>query len=154
MPKKQPPFDDPAVRAVFDAYPPKLRADLLALRALILDTAAKTDGVGPLVETLKWGQPSYLPARPRIGTTVRIDALKHRPDGYALFVHCQSRLADAFRQLYPGQFTFDGNRALLFTAGQPRPDDALTHCIALALTHHLRKRRPKAGHDKAAANAG
>ena len=150
MPKKQPPFDDPAVRAVFDAYPPKLRADLLALRALILDTAAKTDGVGPLVETLKWGQPSYL----RIGTTVRIDALKDRPDGYALFVHCQSRLADAFRQLYPDQFTFDGNRALLFTTGQPRPDDALKHCIALALTHHLRKRRPKAGHDEAAANAG
>lgn len=153
MPQKQRPFDDPAVKAVFDAYPPAPRADLLALRALILDTAATTDGVGPLVETLKWGQPAYLPARPRVGTTVRIDALRDRPDGYALFVHCQSRLTDTFRQLYPGQFTFDGNRALLFTAGQPRADDALKHCIALALTHHLRKRRPKTGHDKAAATA-
>lgn len=150
MPKKKRPFDDPAVKAVFDAYPPPLRADLLALRALILDTAAETDGVGPLVETLKWGQPSYLPARPRIGTTVRIDALKDRADGYALFVHCQSRLAETFRQRYPDQFTFDGNRALLFTQGQPLPRDALEHCIALALTLHLRKRRPKAGHDKVA----
>jgi hypothetical protein len=37
---------DPAVAAVFGAYPKPLKAKLLALRRLILDTAAATKGVG------------------------------------------------------------------------------------------------------------
>jgi hypothetical protein len=51
---------DSTVEAVFDAYPRPVRAKLLALRRLILDTAKRTEGVGRLQETLKWGQPSYL----------------------------------------------------------------------------------------------
>ncbi|MGI9414318.1 MAG: hypothetical protein ACR2PM_11650 [Hyphomicrobiales bacterium] len=53
-------IQDPDVRAVFDSYPKQTRDRLLALRGLILDTAARTEGVGALEETLKWGQPSYL----------------------------------------------------------------------------------------------
>jgi len=48
-------FANPAVAAVFAAYPARVRAKLLALRRLILETAAKTPGVGALEETLKWG---------------------------------------------------------------------------------------------------
>ena len=50
-------FANPAVEAVFDAYPEPARGRLMALRRLILETAAATEGVGPLEETLKWGQP-------------------------------------------------------------------------------------------------
>lgn len=39
---------DPAVDAVFGAYPKPLNERLLALRRLILDTAAATKGVGAL----------------------------------------------------------------------------------------------------------
>src|SRR3954465_10661154 len=69
-------FADPAVAAVFAAYPVVLRKRLMVLRALVLDVAAKTGGVGRLTETLKWGQPSYLTPETKSGTTVRIDRLK------------------------------------------------------------------------------
>ncbi|WP_421726447.1 DUF1801 domain-containing protein [Bauldia sp.] len=131
---------DPAVAAVFDSYPPRLRKKLKALRALILKTAADTDGVGPLTETLKWGQPSYLTEATGSGTTVRIDAVKGAPHRYALYVHCQTRLVEAFRELYPDQLTYEGNRAILFDANRPVPETPLRHCIAMALTYHARKK--------------
>ena len=53
-------FTDPRVASRFKAYPSTVRSKLMALRELLLDTAAKTTGVGKLTETLKWGQPSYL----------------------------------------------------------------------------------------------
>jgi hypothetical protein len=56
---------DPAVDAVFSAYPKPVKAKLLALRRLIFDTAKATEGVGALEETLKWGQPSYLRRKPK-----------------------------------------------------------------------------------------
>ena len=133
-------FTDPAVAAVFDGYPAALQKRLLALRALVFDVAARTEGVGPLTETLKWGQPSYLTQATRSGSTVRIDRLK-KGDGYAIYFHCQSGLVPAFRELYPDTFRFDGKRALLFEAGERLPVRALSHCIGLALTHHLRKQR-------------
>ena len=134
-----PGFDDPAVAAVFEAYPERLRGPLLALRRLIFETAAETEGVGQLVETLKWGQPAYLTERPRTGSTIRIDALKDRPDGYALFVHCQSRLVPSYRERYGDVLSFDGTRAILLSADESPPEAILRHCIALALTYHRRK---------------
>jgi hypothetical protein len=131
-------FADPAVAAVFKAYPAALRKRLLALRELVFDVAARTEGVGALTETLKWGQPSYLTAETRSGTTVRIDRLK-TGDGYAIYFHCQSGLVPKFRELYPQAFRFEGKRALLFAADARLPLRALRHCIGLALTHHLRK---------------
>jgi hypothetical protein len=130
-------FADPAVADVFKGYPAGLRHRLLALRELVLDVAAKTEGVGPLTETLKWGQPSYRAEETRSGTTVRID--RHRKgDAYAIYFHCQSGLVPRFRELYPDAFRFEGKRALLFEPTDRLPVRALRHCIALALTHHLR----------------
>lgn len=130
-------FADPAVAAVFKAYPAGLRRKLMDLRALVFEVAAGTDGVGRLTETLKWGQPSYLTEETRSGTTVRIDHLK-KADGYALYVHCQSGLVPKFRALYPDTFRYEGKRALLFDTDARLPLPELRHCIALALTHHLR----------------
>ncbi|WP_428665748.1 DUF1801 domain-containing protein [Reyranella sp.] len=130
-------FADPAVAAVFKAYPADLRRKLMELRALVFEVAACTDGVGRLTEALKWGQPSYLTEETRSGTTVRIDRLK-RGDGYALYVHCQSGLVPKLRQLYPDTFRYEGKRALLFESDARLPLPELRHCIGLALTHHLR----------------
>jgi hypothetical protein len=77
-------FADPAVAAVFSAYPEPLQTRLLALRRLILDTAMTTNGVGALEETLKWGQPSYLTTATKSGSTVRIDRIKS-PAGHYNF---------------------------------------------------------------------
>ena len=132
-------FGDARVAAVFKDYPPDLRTRLMALRELVFDTAAATSGVGPLDETLKWGQPSYLTTESGSGTTVRIDRLKNG-DGYAIYFHCQSGLVDQFRTIYPDTFTYEGKRAIVLEAKDRVPTRALGHCIALALTHHLRKK--------------
>ena len=47
-----------AFRRAFSAFPDEVKNGLLHLRALIFDVAARTEGVGRLEETLKWGQPA------------------------------------------------------------------------------------------------
>src|SRR5471032_1639921 len=132
-------FSDPAVAAVFAAYPKPLKAKLLAVRRLIFDTAAATKGVGRLEETLKWGQPSYLTAETKSGSTIRIDRVKSAANQYAIYFHCQTNLVETFRALYPSQFSYGGNRCILFDAADKLPEAALRHCVALALTYHLNK---------------
>jgi Domain of unknown function (DU1801) len=132
---------DPAVDAVFDAYPKPLKAKLLALRRLILDTAKTTKGVGALQETLKWGQPSYLTPETKSGSTIRIDQVKSTAGQYAVYFHCQTDLVETFRQLYPKEFSYGGNRSILLNAQDAIPEAALRHCVALALTYHLTKRK-------------
>lgn len=139
-PDNAPPIKKIEVAAVFESYPPKVRARLLKLRELIYTTAAATAGVGPLEETLKWGQPSFLPAS-RSGTTIRIDSDPSRPEEYALYVHCQTDLITAFRRTFPDTFTFDGKRAIVFQAKDKLPVKETKQCIAMALRYHLDKKQ-------------
>jgi hypothetical protein len=130
---------DPAVDAVFSAYPNPVKARLQALRRLIFETAANTAGVGPLDESLKWGQPSYLTSESKSGSTVRIDQVKGEPGRYAVYFHCQTDLVETFRELYP-KLRYGGNRCILLDAREKLPEAELRHCVALALTYHSRKR--------------
>ena len=136
---------DPAVDAVFGAYPKPLKTKLLALRRLIFDTARTTKGVGALEETLKWGQPSYLTPETKSGSTIRIDQVKSAANRYAVYFHCQTDLVETFRELYPTEFSYGGNRSILLNAEDAVPEQALRHCVALALTYHLNKRKPRRG---------
>lgn len=135
-------FSNPAVAAVFDAYPSDVRAQLLALRELIFEVAASTPGVGALQETLKWGEPAYLTPHTKSGSTLRIGYRSSRPNEYAMYVNCQTTLIDTFRAMFDGEFNFEGNRAVVFQVGDTPPADALALCIAAALTYHLNKRQP------------
>ena len=130
-----------AVDAVFRAYPAPLRRKLAAVRRLILDTARKTEGVGTIEETLKWGQPSFLTSQTGSGSTIRIDALKSDPGRYALYFHCRTNLVSTFRNIYPESFHYEGNRAIVLRADDALPEKPLRHCIALALTYHRDRRR-------------
>ena len=132
---------DPAVDAVFSAYPKPLKAKLLALRRLIFDTAKATKGVGALHETLKRGQPSYLTAETKSGSTIRIDQVKSAANRYAVYFHCQTDLVETFRELYPNEFSYGGNRSILLDASDELPEYAVRQCVALALTYHLNKRK-------------
>ncbi len=118
-----------AVAAAFAAHSPALRARLLRLRKIILATAAKMDGIGEIAETLKWGQPSY---RAKTGSSVRVGAAK---DGRcALYFICHTGLVATFRELYPA-LAYEGGRAILLDARKSIPEDALRHCISLALSY-------------------
>jgi hypothetical protein len=70
-------FSDPAVEAVFSAYPRPLQSKLLALRRLIFDTAKATKGVGALQETLKWGSRAI--SRPRRRAAARSGSTATNP---------------------------------------------------------------------------
>jgi len=123
-----------AVADVFAAYPAAARTRLLRLRKIVRDTAAKMDGVA-LEETLKWGQPAYLA---KGGSTIRIDALKKDPKHVAMYFICHTDLIATFRELYP-ELTYDGNRAILMNARGKLPEDALRHCVSLALTYRSKR---------------
>lgn len=118
----------PEIARIFDAHPPRLRARLMRLRKLILDTA-KTVGAGEIEETLRWGQPSYLAKK---GSTIRIDAAGD--GGVAIYFICHTDLVARFRERYP-ELSYEGNRAILLDARGPFPETALSHCVALALTY-------------------
>ena len=131
---------DAKVAAAFSSHPKRLREKLLALRRLIFDTAKATDGVGPLEETLKWGQVSYLTSETKSGSTIRIDQVKAEPERYAIYFHCQTNLVETFRELYP-ELSYGGNRCILLDTADELPKDELRHCVGLALTYHLNRRK-------------
>lgn len=128
-------FSDPAVAAAFDKFGEPERTRLLALRDLIYDTAAATPESGKIVESLKWGQPSFATVEPVSGTPIRLGIPKGRGGTVALYVHCGTSLIDTFKSHYAGTLRFDGKRAVLFDVSKPLPSDAVRHCIALALTY-------------------
>ena len=71
---------------------------------MILTTAATTQGVGELQETLKWGEPAYVTAETGSGSTIRIDWKKSEPDQYAMYFNCNTNLVATFRTLFPHDF--------------------------------------------------
>ena len=109
------------------------------LKALICEVAAGAPEIGPLEESLKWGEQSFTPLKRNVGSSVRIQP---RDDGAAaLMFICHTNLVEEFRGLYPDVLNYEGNRAIVL-ARDDRPDrQALSHCIALALTYKLRKKR-------------
>jgi hypothetical protein len=132
------PFAHAEVAAKFNAYPPDVRAKLLALRELVFQAAAAVAGVGEIEESLKWGEPAYA-ARNKRGSTVRMDWKKKCPDQYAMYFNCQTNLVETFRTLFPNDFTFAGNRALVFKLQDEVPGEAVALCVVAAFTYHARK---------------
>jgi Domain of unknown function (DU1801) len=135
------PIEPPAaVLATYASYPAALRRRILALRDLVLDVAATTPGVGPIEESLKWGEPAFVTAQSKSGSTIRIAWKKSQPTQYMMLFNCQTTLVDSFRTVFPTAFTFAGNRALVFDEHKEVPVAALRICVAMALTYHANSR--------------
>lgn len=133
------PFADPQVQAKFAAYPAFARSRLLELRELIFFMAQETSGVGELEETLKWGEPAYLTKNGR-GSTIRIDWKSRSPGTCAIYFNCRTSLVDTFKSMFPKDFAFEGNRALVVPLEDELPADSISICLAAALTYHARAR--------------
>jgi hypothetical protein len=134
---------DPNVQAAFNMFSPGVRKKLMQLRKLIFDVASATEGVGELEETLKWGQPSYLTIVSKSGSTIRISREKKTAGDFAIYFKCQTSLVATFKELYQNKFRYEGNRAILFNVDDKIPVPELSHCIAMALTYHLNKKKKK-----------
>jgi hypothetical protein len=130
---------DPAVAEVFASYPPAIRKQLTKVRRLIFQTAAATDGVGPVTEALRWGEPAYLTLASKSGSTIRLGWNKAAPAQWAIYFNCQTNLVDSFRTRFP-ELRFDGNRAVIFETTEALPAETLAECVAAALTYHRTKR--------------
>lgn len=129
------------VAAVFEAFPDPVGKSLMAVRSLIFETAEAMDGVGPVTETLKWGEPAYLTAKTRSGSTIRLGVPKSDPNRAAVFFNCNTTLVPTFRDRFPTAFDYLGNRALLLPGDQNAARDVLGLCLAMALRYHMTKSR-------------
>lgn len=129
------------VRAVFDAWPKEARAPLLELRTIIYSTASRTPGVGPLEEALRWGEPAYLTSQSRSGSTIRIGWKPARPTQVAMYFHCRTNLLATFRTIFPGEFVYEGDRAIVLGVDEAFDRDALAMCVAASLRYRLDRAR-------------
>jgi len=121
------------VKQLLESYPAEATEKLRELRQLIIDTAKETEGVDQLLETTKWGEPSYLT---RSGSTIRMDWKQKTPDAYYLYFICTTELVGTFRFVFGDELQFEGDRAIVLSLHEPLPAAALKKCIALALTYH------------------
>lgn len=122
---------DPKVAAAYDAFPPEVRNMAIILRALIYDVALQTHAVGPLHETLKWGQPAFLTSVTKSGSTLRIGA--PRTGGCALYAHCATTIISSYVATFPDADKIEGNRAVHFS----QPDDIVPARLRLLIRHAL-----------------
>ena len=127
------------VAEVLASYPPKVAKRLQALRKIILTTADRLD-IGEVVETLKWNEVSYLPAKSGIGSTLRMGYSEKTPQQYFLYVHCGTNLIDMCRTLFP-ELSYQGNRAIAFDLNQPPPSDVVAMLAEMTLTYHRNRRK-------------
>ena len=129
----------PQVALVIKSYPKNVQKQALALRALIFSTAQQDKRIGPLTETLKWREPSYLTQVTKSGTTLRFDWKAKAPEKIGIFVNCKTTLIDDFRSLFDKALTFEGSRAIWLNVNKPLPRDILQICIGKTLTYHMDK---------------
>ena len=130
---------DAAVAQVLAGYPPAVRKRLQQVRKIVLETAEQLD-IGDVVETLKWNEIAYLPAKSGVGSTLRMGYTNKSPEHYMLFVHCGTNLLDTFKTLFP-ELTLQGNRAVVFDLAKPPPRDAVAMLTEMTLTYHRNKRK-------------
>lgn len=133
---------NPEIELVFNNYPDLIRKKMLNLRSLILKAASEIEEISNLEETLKWGEPSYLAKN---GSTIRIDWKKNKPDQYAIYFKCTSKLVPTFKMIYKDIFRFESNRAIIFQVEDEIPEVELKKCITAALTYHKVKHLPTLG---------
>lgn len=134
-----PKFKNPIVKNVFWEADKEVRVKLLFLRELIFKTSKELKEVGEIEESLKWGEPSYVPIKPKVGSPIRINKIKNS-NQYAMFFNCNSNLVPTYKQIYPKTFNYGGNRSIIFNLKDEIPVKELSHCISLALTYHINKK--------------
>lgn len=126
-----------SVETYFASLPQEARIHLENLRDIIR-AAAEASGTAPLEENLKWGQPSFAPAKHK-GTPIRLSWSQNAPERVEMLVHCQTSLVEAWRHKFGDLFAYSGTRAVHIPLGEPLPVEALHIMAVMTLTYHQRK---------------
>ena len=127
---------------VIATYPPKAKQKLLDLRTLIIETAEKEVEITKIMETTKWGEPSYVT---KTGSTIRIDWKPKNPDHYYIYFICTTDLVNTFKAVFGDELTFEGNRAIKLEMTAPLPKIVLSRCVRMALMYHKLNHLPFLG---------
>ena len=88
----------------FSTYPLPVQELAIKIRNLIL-TVASEENLGDVEETLKWGEPSYIT---KTGSTLRMDWKSKNPNVISIYVNCQTKLIETFKEVYPESFIYVG----------------------------------------------
>jgi len=134
-----PPLPD-TVATTVAAWPVAAQTAFHALRARIQIAALDVPATGPLLETLKWGEPAWLTQVSKSGTTLRVAWKPVHPDEIGVFVNCRTSLLETIREIYPDAFRYDGTRGLWLRLAQPIPEQAMDHLARLAQGYHRNRR--------------
>jgi len=135
-------ISQPEVKKKFELYPKIAKQQLNKVRQLIFEEAERIEDINEIEECLKWGEPSYVT---KTGSTIRMDWKAKNADQFAIYFNCNSKLVNTFKQIYKNEFQYEGNRALVFGIKDNINEDALKHCISLAITYHKIKHLPLLG---------
>jgi len=130
------------VTAKFKTYPAPYKKKLKSLRKLIVETAKEIPEIKEIEETLKWNEPAYLAKK---GSTIRIDWKPKKPDQYAMYFKCTSKLVLTFRAVFGDKFNYEKNRAIIFKLDDAVPEKELKQCIAAAFQYYLGKELEQLG---------
>lgn len=128
------------VEQTYNNYPPEAKAKLLRLRELLLETAKKIPEVGPIEETLKWEQPSYLTSKTKTGSTIRFGWSAKSPSCVSVFFNCKTTIIDTCRDKFPNELQYIGNREIRIPITETISEDAISQCFAIALMYHKNKK--------------
>ena len=107
-----------------------------------IQDVAKENDLGPVTESIKWGQASY---SVKNGSPIRLGWSEKTPNYVSIYFHCQSRLVSTFRELYSNELEYVGNREVRLAVDTPLPEAVLKHCIEMALKYHTIKHLPLLG---------
>jgi len=131
-------IENASVEQAYLAMPEPFQAPALQLRQLIMTTAGQLEATGGIQETLKWGQPSYVPLKARVGSPVRVAV--HDEKHLGLYFNCNTTLVETFRSLFDTDLQYSKNRAVLFDITQPLPQELIGQCVRMALYYHRERR--------------
>lgn len=123
----------------YKSYPLEISPKMNELRELILNIAKNDDEIDFLKEDLKWGEPSFITKTS--GSTLRIDWKKKNPDSISLFVNCRTKLISIFKELFPDDFDYIGNREMRIPLNKDYSAKKVAKCIELILKYHLIKNK-------------
>ncbi|RKF18753.1 DUF1801 domain-containing protein [Alginatibacterium sediminis] len=112
-------------------YPATAKAALEQLKALIFDISL-TYGLGEVSENLKWGELSY--GTPH-SSPIRIDWKPKYPNHISIYFNCQTKLVDTFRELYPDDLEFHGNREIRLSLDNAIDTAVIVPCLLMALNY-------------------
>ncbi|BDW95272.1 hypothetical protein MACH10_09570 [Thalassospira tepidiphila] len=107
----------------------------MSIRGWIFELAGEIDGVGPITESLKWGEPAWRP-KSGSGITIRADWKTKTPDQVMIFFDCKTDLIDRTRSLLSIDLATEGNRAIILPLDRPLPEPAIKTALGWALTYH------------------